>query len=399
MMYPKWTEKEQRILIDKYNEGLTNKEIETFLANRTLSAVKAQIAVLKDDGKLLGQRKHKVTVDKRLTTLEKELLDLLKKTKGKITDGEASRHLDRSKETTVKTYQALVDKGYNIEYIHEEHMAELKRDISIWKHEPTNLEIYRNWLKFAVLSDTHIGSQYQQLTLLHDAYSVIEKEKCAFVLHPGDTNDGNGNIYRGQPNDLIHRYTGRSANIDEVFKYVVDNYPKSNLKTYMISGNHDDSWLRDSGFNFIKALAKERGNIIYKGDREAIFTMKGLKIVLKHPRKGIAYARSYHPQKIIEGIGGYILQIANSYKEIKEKLPRLVLFGHWHQPCSLVPYMGMSCYSLPGFQAQTPFMRDNGWIPSVGFMIFEVKYDDKGNIMSIKETAYIWNHLIKEKDY
>ena len=48
-------------------------------------------------------------------------------------------------------------------------------------------------------------------------------------------------------------------------EYCVDKYPKFNGTTYAIGGNHDGWHYKRSGSDVVKAIAKDRDDIVYLG--------------------------------------------------------------------------------------------------------------------------------------
>lgn len=59
-----------------------------------------------------------------------------------------------------------------------------RREILVNRHYkfPRRLKPF----KLGVVSDTHLGSQEQQLTLLHEAYKTMAADGVKTVLHCGD---------------------------------------------------------------------------------------------------------------------------------------------------------------------------------------------------------------------
>lgn len=234
-------------------------------------------------------------------------------------------------------------------------------------------------LIFGVVSDTHIGSRYSQMTHLHSFYRVCQQRGIKLVLHAGDLIDGHG-IYRGMEfEQFLH---GAQAQGD----YTVKHYPKvEGLETWVISGNHCLSFYKESGTNVLADIAERRKDIKYLGDYGAFVKMNGLTAYLHHGRSGNAYARSYRLQKLIE-------QLA------PEQKPNLFLLGHYHCPCILPGYRNVEAVQLPCFQAQTPFLKTSGLFPFVAGLIITIVPEKKRGIGRI---TYEWvpYYRMKEDDY
>lgn len=85
-------------------------------------------------------------------------------------------------------------------------------------------------IKLGIVSDTHMSSLYERNDFLHLAYTIFEQEGISAVYHSGDILAGE-NMYRGQVYELYKH--GAKAQIN----WCIQKYPKSNLKTYFITGN------------------------------------------------------------------------------------------------------------------------------------------------------------------
>jgi predicted phosphodiesterase len=213
--------------------------------------------------------------------------------------------------------------------------------------------------KFGVFSCAQLGSKYQQLTHLHSFYKKCEDEKVDAIFCAGDTVDGE-KVYRGQEYELfIH---GADAQRD----YAIKNLPHiKGVKTYMISGNHCASFWSVSGYNIIQAICDARDDLVFLGDNYATYMIGRIKIAIMHGDGGVAYARSYKLQKIIE-------QIA------PENKPHMLLLGHYHVEDLQPMYRNVVGIMLGCFQAQTPYLARKGLYPELGGWIVEFGVNDKG---------------------
>jgi len=320
-----------------------------------------------------------------LSLIEQQVLGIVKA--GAVSVGEISRQIDRSAETIIKTIDSLRDKSYEVI------LDETSRQVSIPQEPskefaPTEFQYFKKFYRIGIVSDTQMCSRFQQVTLLHDAYADFDKRRVDFVLHGGDLVDGK-HMYRGQENEVFKH------GADEQAEYVIENYPKTELryKTYIVGGNHDRSFYRDGGYNIIRAICKDRGDLVDRGFYKAEFIVKGLRIGLQHPGGGVSYARSYRMQKTIENMMGFIHSIPSA------NAPILQLFGHWHIPCHLPSYMGIDAVSLPCFQSQTPYLEQKGLMPVVGYAVAEIYLDKDNNLTSTKIEFINMNAQIKERDY
>jgi len=214
--------------------------------------------------------------------------------------------------------------------------------------------------KLGIVSDTHIGSQMQQISLLHEAYKEMAKEKVKVILHCGDMIEGNGKLYKGQIYEMFLH------GADNMVKYAIENYPKAdNILTYVIGGSHDFSFYKSDGADVLARIAEKRDDIRYLGVSGAFINIGKIKIYLMHPDGGSAYARSYKMQKIIE-------QFPPAQK------PNILLCGHYHITNELPNYRNVVGLQLPCFQTQTQYLRAKGLNPDIGYLILEVFPDIKG---------------------
>jgi predicted phosphodiesterase len=212
--------------------------------------------------------------------------------------------------------------------------------------------------KIGIVSDTHLGSKYQQLENLHKFYDLCEAKGITKVVHAGDISDGQ-DVYKG------HVYEVFKIGADEILEYVVKNYPsRDGIVTELVCGNHDESLYKKGGMDIGKRIFEKRPDIIHRGFYAADFILpEGLRISVHHGRGSGAYALSYKLQKLAEA-----LVVPNQ----PEQNPNLVLLGHFHKACTLADYMGMQLIMCPCFQGQTPLGKALGGQPSIAGMIVEL---------------------------
>lgn len=397
--YKTWPPELVKVIVDLYNiKAMTPKEIQAYLKinydlNFTLTSVGTQLYRLRKKGVIRGYINPQLKkISETITKLPKEEADILSSLKSSpLSIGELSRRLDRSKETVIKLLDNLRNKGYEVNIDKAEKRAKLEREISKG-FKPLKLPLYRNKVKIGIVSDTHLGSKFQQPTISHTIYKELEKEKIDFALHCGDVVEGK-NLYPGQENEcFLH-------GADEMRDYTISNYPKTEaFKTYVIGGSHDMSFKKLAGFNIVRAICEERDDLVYRGEESSSFKMRGLNIEMMHPSGGVSYARSYRPQRIAENMLGEIISIIRVKKDTSI-LPHCLFLGHYHIANHLPAYMGMEVFSVPGLQAQTPYLKRKGLAPVVGYLIVEIFLNDSGNIIRIIPDFRYMNDLIRERDY
>ena len=233
--------------------------------------------------------------------------------------------------------------------------------------------------KIGIVSDTHIGSKYQQLQHLWDFYRICEHFGIKIILHAGDVCEGNGKLYRGQ---LYEMFLHGASN---QLKYLIENYPKKEgIKTYIIGGSHDYSFFKESGYDILQHFADKRRDIKHLGYWGAYIKFGKIVIYLAHGSGGIAYAVSYKIQKAVEEFA-------------PENKPHIFLLGHYHKPCYLEGYRNVEGFQLKCFQSQTPYLKSKHRFPVVGGMILTIHQSKRG-LESVEIYNKIYYRPIKD-DY
>lgn len=328
-----------------------------------------------------------------LNTLEDQVLSLIK-TKGVLTTEDISRAVDRSKDTVKKTLDALDQRGYAIKYEDDTKQVTLAKD----EHErstPLDLSKLRGGVvKFGLLSDTHLGSKYECLGGLESAYLTFQQERCDFVIHCGDLLDGI-KMYRGHESEL-HKFGA-----DDQIKYAVDNYPYiKNLRTFIISGNHDLSFRKEAGLVTTRVIAKERDDFEYRGDIAADFTFYDrYQYRIFHPNGGLSYARSYKAQKAVEAV---IADAVDAYNKSQQAfswdiLPIGLGIGHYHV-AGWFPLGGVQTWMVPCFQRQTPYLMAKALNPQIGFYVVSMEFAKDKTLLRLHHEYFPLEHRLSEID-
>jgi hypothetical protein len=208
--------------------------------------------------------------------------------------------------------------------------------------------------RLGVVSCTHFGSKYMQLTYLNEFYEYCYKIGVDRMINLGDMTEGSGMVYRGQ------RYEMFLQGFTQQRDYAVENYPRiEGVSTDIIAGNHDDSFVKSADVDVVKEICnhKDRDDLNYCGRYAAnILLCDGkVKTKLHHGEGGGSYAISYKVQKYIEAF-------------TPEDKPQLYLLGHFHRVEQLF-LRNVHAIQVGCFQAQTPYLvRKNlspviaGWV-------------------------------------
>lgn len=234
------------------------------------------------------------------------------------------------------------------------------------------------WVTVGILSDTHLGSKHQQLTYLHEFYKLCADEGCKIMLHAGDISQGI-KMFRGWEQEaFLHDY-------DSQADYICEKYPKiPGVKTYVILGNHDESFLKNGGGNICRYIANQRDDIVHIGDYGAYVDLPGgLRTYLHHGAGGCAYARSYKLQKQIENFS-------------PGKKPKLMVSGHYHIAVVLPDYRNTYAMHPGCFQGQGLFLRRLGLSPDVGGFIVRYKVNPNSKRFDLTRIQHEWVPFRKE---
>lgn len=232
-------------------------------------------------------------------------------------------------------------------------------------------------IKFAVVSDTHIGSRYTQLTYLHEFYDLCEKREIKDVYHSGD-------LTEGLKMRVGHEYELYTVSADDMRDEVIKNYPcRLGITTHFITGNHDASIFKQVGYDIGQAIAKARPDMHYLGrDCTVVDLTPNCTLELRHPWDGMSYALSYKPQKLIEAMES-------------DSKPKILFIGHYHKALYLF-YRNVHCLLGGTFQAQTPFERGKNIAVHLGGWLVEAKVDKEGTIQSFKQEFVPFYASIKD---
>lgn len=216
-------------------------------------------------------------------------------------------------------------------------------------------------IRFGLMGDNQFGSIYTQKTALQRFYDLLQSEGIKDVYHTGDITEG----YNMRLGHLFECYAhGADALVDDVVK----DYPKHDgITTHFITGNHDHSIIKHSGYDIGMSISQQRDDLDYLGQSVAIIQLAPMcTLELRHPIDGTAYALSYKIQKMIEAMSG------------GEK-PSILAVGHYHKAEYLF-YRNVHAIQTGCFQAQSAWMRGKGLSAALGGWIIDIDVDADGVI-------------------
>lgn len=232
-----------------------------------------------------------------------------------------------------------------------------------------NNEVYQipnklDHLKLLLISDTHLGSKYDHLDILRYLYQNAEDKGVNYVLHSGDLTEG----LSGRPQQL---YELREASYTGQRDYTIDKYPKSDIPTYFIAGNHDQWWIRQCGSDICRDISNNRPDLHYLGSDCEDLKIGKLRLRLYHGKGGSSYAKSYKLQKYLDAIPS-------------DELPHILQTGHIHN--SFYMKQGKThCFQTSCLQDLTPFARSLGFSSDKSCWWLDVYMDNNGNPAKITQ--------------
>ena len=151
--------------------------------------------------------------------------------------------------------------------------------------------------RFALISDTHLGSSVEHLRELHRFYDRVQQQGIEHVYHAGDITDG-WEVHKGH----INVVKGEAAGWNRLLDYTVRNYPeRDGVDTFFIEGNHDRKYHRRNGLHLGELIGRRRRDLHYCGDSQATFVLDedaDIDLELIHPSGGKPYTQGYRAQTL-----------------------------------------------------------------------------------------------------
>jgi len=212
--------------------------------------------------------------------------------------------------------------------------------------------------KIGLCSDIHIGSNYFDQWILNDIFKRFKKDSVDAVYVAGDITEGY-NMRAG------HSFECNLHGADAQIKGAIEKIPHITKPIYFITGDHDYSHFKRQGIDVGKHIDEDRKDMHYLGMFNAdIMLNKYVKLRLTHPRKGTAYALSYHTQKMIDAFSG------------GEK-PNILGVGHYHK-AEYLYYRHINAFQCGCIQRQTNWMKTMNLSAMLGAWIVDVYMNRTG---------------------
>jgi len=213
-------------------------------------------------------------------------------------------------------------------------------------------------ITLGVLSDTHIGSKYTNDDYILEAFEQFALANVDMVVHPGDVTEGMSN----RPGHVLEcTQIGYNHQREHAIK-ILSQWDASPF--YMISGNHDDWYIKSNGAQIVKDICDQIPNATFLGNGEGNIQLGATQVRLWHGLDGSSYAHSYRMQKIVESLTG-------------GDKPNVLIAGHTHK--AFYTYdRHIHCISAGCIQKQSSWMRQKRLPSHTGFWILRITLHDKG---------------------
>ena len=233
-------------------------------------------------------------------------------------------------------------------------------------------------IKIGVLSDTHLGSEYDAVDELNHFYDVCLERGVTDVFHAGDLVEG-FKVARA-----LTFVKNRAIGFQDQLNYAVEKYPKRpGIRTYVISGNHDLWYMSESAANIVKTFANLRDDVTFLGDEFArVWLTPKLDITLYHPNDGSASNVFTKLQNFIDRGG--------------DKVSKINIIGHYHK-LAWIKYKNSYAMYPASFQHVSAWMNINNLRSEVGAMILTLRVDQDGELLSVLQEHIDYNEWDKSQ--
>lgn len=287
-----------------------------------------------------------------------------------LTLHQLSEILDRSESTVESVIAEMTNRGFAITQDHRRVTLPQRPVVDV---EPSPLFPNGNTTDVAlgIISDTHTGSKFEQVTAVHNFVHIAQEEYgVKHVLHAGDAFAGI-NVYRGQQSE-IYAHTA-----EEQAEAVANNLPRhKGLQYYLLGGNHDYSFYKLAGLD-VRTLLESKGRddiTLLDYDVATLPLLPGIDARLWHPSGGPAYALSYRGQKYASQVGFDEL-MAVVLDEKPAPTIRPVVVGHFHTIFMFeqgpMTILGAGC-----FEGTNSYLKRKGLVPYIGGWILQCRFVD-----------------------
>ena len=163
--------------------------------------------------------------------------------------------------------------------------------------------------RLLIVADTHIGSRYENMDYIREAYKYAEDHDIHTAIHCGD-------VIQSTVVNVKRDYISEEAQI----KHVIEDYPYSDtMKTYVLLGNHDYiSFKEDAKY---LELLKIRNDFNIMGYRRIYLKWLGTRISIYHSVKKFLFHMPVLPTSL--KLRGHSHMLSYNDKEDELNVPAL----------------------------------------------------------------------------
>ena len=221
-----------------------------------------------------------------------------------------------------------------------------------------------------LISDTRLGSKYQQLSRLNNAYLEAWKNGFDKVIMLGDITEGLYSLKNPYYQTLFADTTEQQVD------YVIDNYPYiDGMTTYFITGDQDATHTKKNGVDIGRIISEARDDMVYLGNMRCQLNIRKMKILAQHLQIGKfdrSKTISLKPQDAI-------------YAMRSEEKVDIILDGHLLSS-ELLTERGMREIAVPSLVATTPRIRKSAIPHNVGFILLKTNLTKDGKFEDMEAT-------------
>ena len=236
-----------------------------------------------------------------------------------------------------------------------------------------------NEIKFILISDTRLGSKYQQLSILNDIYKKGYEMGYHNVLLCGNISAG---LYKIKD---IYSETNFINDTYGQIDYIIKNYPKvEGMKTYFITGTVDDKHLSMENISIGKRISEVRDDMVFLGENSCDIKIDNVTMKLLCNKLSKTYTVSYRTQQHVGSIRS-------------EDKPDIFAHGGLLQ-ADKFKYRNVHCLSVPSVCATTKEMNEKRYANTIGAWYMTITVDEKGLLKDCKSLLSPY-YVTEENDY
>lgn len=173
----------------------------------------------------------------------------------------------------------LYEEGYTIHEISEIVKLTFNETIAILVREKNDLNLEELMAfdtiledKVLILSDTHLGSIYENIEYLNMAYQYAKEQDIHVAFHTGD-------LIQSTFRNVQNQYQDEKKQL----KHVQRDYPFLDMKNYILLGNHDYNTLKKDPYYY--ELLNEREDFYLMGFKRAYISWQNHLFSMYHTIK------------------------------------------------------------------------------------------------------------------